>query len=191
MPQRVVMLILVATLGLGIGVSWRSTQAVQQVAKIERPAVEYKLSWAVPNWVYSHSKVISWEQAEMIALRAMSKPHPFLLLALLEAESEFNPFAVSKVGAVGLGQIRFEVHGEALIKAKIIAGRDDLFNMEANIDAASILLSDFLRETKGNKVKALERYVGGKDSRYVRRILSHYTRLLTLPITTAIPQEEG
>lgn len=79
---------------------------------------------------------------------------PDLVLALMQIESAFDRFAVSRVGAQGLMQVmpfwRFEI------------GRpqDNLTHMETNVRYGTVILAHYLDVAKGDLVEALARYNG-------------------------------
>lgn len=147
---------------------------------------EKKKIAASASWIAAHSNRISDKTAEQIAVAAFTHKSPILIIALIEAESEFTPTAVSKAGAVGLGQIMYEVHKKELENLGIYKKRE-LFDIDNNIKATSHLFQMMLTRSKGDVVKALHMYLGGKDGKYVNRIFSSYV-LLSLEIENAKTQ---
>ncbi len=79
---------------------------------------------------------------------------PELVLAVIEVESNFDQFAISRVGARGLMQVMPFWH-------KII-GRpgDNLFNLKTNLRYGCTILKYYLDKEKGNLTRALGRYNG-------------------------------
>ena len=81
---------------------------------------------------------------------------PDLVLAVMQVESAFNRYAISKVGAQGLMQImpfwRFEL------------GRpqDNLTEVETNIIYGTTILAHYLEVSRGDLVDALARYNGSR-----------------------------
>lgn len=79
---------------------------------------------------------------------------PDLVLALMQIESAFDRYAISRVGAQGLMQVmpfwRFEI------------GRpqDNLTHMETNIRYGTVILAHYLEVAKSDLVEALARYNG-------------------------------
>ena len=128
------------------------------------------------DWVMRHSSQISRSTAQKIVEEIYKVPNPVLMLSLIEVESLFNPTAVSRMGAIGLGQVMFEVHKKVLLGIGI-ADRRDLFDIALNIKASSLLLQDMIKRSKGNLTKALHLYLGGRDGKYVARIFKNYTEL--------------
>ncbi len=133
------------------------------------------------EWVYRHSSVISKKTVDEIVSASSSTKYPVFLLAIMELESVgFRPSAVSPTGAVGLGQINVKEHGARLKKAGVILEARDLFNIKENIQAADLILHDCMVRSKADPLKALECYLGGKDGRYVLRILKNYAEMSLL-----------
>ena len=132
------------------------------------------------DWVLAKSAHISSQTAKSIVKEAMATDKPLLVLAIIPVESEFVSSAVSKKGAIGLMQVMFDVHKDMLIKRGIIKDKRDLFDIEPNIQAGNAILDMYLGECKGDVASALERYLGGKDGEYLRRILSNLANLYLL-----------
>ncbi|HKH14751.1 MAG TPA: transglycosylase SLT domain-containing protein [Solirubrobacterales bacterium] len=76
-----------------------------------------------------------------------------VLAAQLMAESNFNPFAVSPVGAQGIAQF--------MPSTAALYGLDDPFDAPAAIDAQAHLMSDLLRQFGGSVSLALAAYNAG------------------------------
>lgn len=105
---------------------------------------------------------------------------PVLLASLIKQESNFNPYAVSHCGAMGLGQL---MPGTARY-----LGVKDPFNAAQNLDGAAKYLSEQLKTFGGDIKKALAAYNAGpgavkkyggippyaETQNYVKSILSHY-----------------
>lgn len=147
------------------------------------PAKDSRLE-AAGNWVMKYSTRISDTTAKYIVEEVFKYPHPILILSLVEVESEFTPTAISKAGALGLGQIMYTVHKKDLATLGIYKKRD-LFDVDKNIKATSFILQMMLRKGDGDIVKALHFYLGGKDGKYVNRIFSNYVHL-SLEIENAL-----
>jgi soluble lytic murein transglycosylase-like protein len=145
--------------------------------KLEQAEKDNAYRNLLADWVYQNSSKIARSATRPIVDEAMKYDHPILLLALIQAESEFSPTAKSYAEAVGLGQIRWSVWGKALINAGICREARDLYDIATNIRAANYILMTEIKATKGNFVQALERYVGGKHKRYVDQIAYNYVHL--------------
>jgi soluble lytic murein transglycosylase len=110
--------------------------------------------------------------------------HPALIRAVIKAESDFDPLAVSRAGAVGLMQLmpqtakRFDVR--------------DLYDPEDNIAGGTKYLRQLLDRFRGNLPLALAAYNAGENvveryralppidetRQYVRRVLHYYRTFL-------------
>jgi len=87
------------------------------------------------------------------------KLDPDLVLALIEVESGFNRFALSKVGASGLMQVM------PFWKDLIGDTRDSLFDVRTNLRYGCIILKHYLDMENQNLTRGLARYNGslGED----------------------------
>ena len=79
---------------------------------------------------------------------------PELVLALIEVESNFKPFAISRAGARGLMQVM------PFWLKKIGRPGDSLFNVRTNLRYGCTILKYYLDKEKGNLTRALGRYNG-------------------------------
>lgn len=115
--------------------------------------------------------------------------HPALIRAVIKAESDFDPMAVSRAGAVGLMQLmpqtaaRMDVH--------------DSYNPEDNIGGGTRYLRHLLDRFRGNLPLALAAYNAGEHvvdryrslppidetRQYVRKVLRYYRTFLTRDAT--------
>ncbi|RNL66019.1 lytic transglycosylase domain-containing protein [Zhongshania marina] len=96
---------------------------------------------------------------------------PELVLALIEVESYFDRFAVSRVGAQGLMQVM------PFWKNEIGRPDDNLTNTDTNLRYGCQILQFYLQKEKGNLHRALARYNGslGK-SWYPERVFDRWRR---------------
>lgn len=79
---------------------------------------------------------------------------PQLVLALIQVESKFDPYAVSRAGAVGLMQIM-------PFWLKLIGRPDDsLVHARTNLRMGCTILKYYLRKSRGDIREALQRYNG-------------------------------
>lgn len=106
-----------------------------------------------------------------------------LLLALLKVESTFNPKAVSKHGAKGLGQIVPKYHMEKILLTsdKYFNG-DNIFHPGLNISVAAQVLRENLDSSKTLAV-ALLKYNGSvtdSTQKYAKTVLAEYSKLKSL-----------
>jgi soluble lytic murein transglycosylase len=81
--------------------------------------------------------------------------------AIITVESNFNPNAVSKRGAIGLMQVRYSVWGKELKEQGIIKHRNDLFDPDTNIRAGTYILKVLHVQHKGDFIKIMIHWSGG------------------------------
>lgn len=111
--------------------------------------------------------------------------HPALLRAVIKAESDFDPRAVSRAGAIGLMQlmpqtaVRFDVR--------------DLYDPDENVGGGAKYLRQLLDRFHGNLPLALAAYNAGENvvdryqslppidetRQYVKKVLRYYRRFLS------------
>lgn len=106
-----------------------------------------------------------------------------LLASIMEAESGFNPYAISPQGALGLMQVMPETAGSHTV--------EDLLEPAVNIELGSRYIARLLAEFEGDLTLALAGYNAGpatvkrygglppypETQRYVDRVLTRYVRL--------------
>ena len=185
-PVFVVLIIVFTFLILIIGINLSKWQVTSKTA-VESEALRDKLENKLSEWVYNHSKKISRGQAKFIVTEAMKTDKALLIIALAEYESiGFVPTVVSKKGCVGLMQINFngnngkDVNGKTLVQAGIINEKRDLFEVDRNIRSGDFLLGVYLKQSKGNVLKALDHYLGERDGVYVLEVFSNLAELYLL-----------
>ncbi|MCB1615273.1 MAG: lytic transglycosylase domain-containing protein [Pseudomonadales bacterium] len=103
------------------------------------------------------------------ALRADLQPE--LVLALIEVESHFDRFAVSRVGAQGVMQVM------PFWKKELGREEDNLTVLTTNLRYGCTILKHYLDKEKGDIRRALARYNGslGKDW-YPERVFTAYRK---------------
>ena len=94
---------------------------------------------------------------------------PDLVLALIHAESHFDRFAISSVGAQGLMQVM------PFWKAELGRPQDNLTDNATNLRYGCTILSYYLKREKGDLQRALARYNGslGK-TRYPAKVIGFW-----------------
>lgn len=113
--------------------------------------------------------------------------HPALVRAIIKAESDFDPRAVSQAGALGLMQLMPETAIQHHVR--------DAFDPEDNIAGGTKHLRYLLDRFHGNLPLALAAYNAGEHTvdryqslppidetrRYVQKVLRYYRRFLLAP----------
>ncbi len=122
-----------------------------------RPAAPDSASaWNVP----APRAVLAGEENRLMEMlrRALPKSSvpPDLALAVMQAESQFNPRAVSPSGAIGLMQVL-----PSTARDLGVTNAEDLFEPETNVNVGLQYLSNLLSKYKGNEKLALAAYNAG------------------------------
>ena len=91
--------------------------------------------------------------------QSMLRDRPQLVLAVIDVESSFNPFAVSSAGAVGMMQVMPFWPRELGLTTR------DLLDVEMNIRMGSSILAYYLESERGDYRRALARYNGSLGRR--------------------------
>jgi len=89
----------------------------------------------------------------------MLRERPQLVLAVIDVESAFDPFAVSYAGAVGLMQVMPFWPSQLGLKTQ------DLIDVELNIRMGTSILAYYLERERGDYRRALARYNGSLGRR--------------------------
>ncbi|HEX9058633.1 MAG TPA: lytic transglycosylase domain-containing protein [Clostridia bacterium] len=90
---------------------------------------------------------------------------PYLVFAIIKAESNFNPKAVSRKSAKGLMQITDKTGAWGAEKTKIEKfDTDDLYDPEININIGCWYLSNLMKEFNGNIDLVIAAYNGGSGN---------------------------
>jgi soluble lytic murein transglycosylase-like protein len=89
----------------------------------------------------------------------MLRDRPQLVLAVIDVESAFDPFAVSYAGAVGLMQVM------PFWPTELGLSRKDLIDVELNIRMGTSILAYYLERERGDYRRALGRYNGSVGRR--------------------------
>ncbi len=89
---------------------------------------------------------------------------PELVLSVIQVESNFNPYAISRVGAIGLMQVM------PFWLKEIGKPGDNLFSPYTNLRYGCTILRHYLDKEKGNRTRALMRYNGTREHRYPMQV---------------------
>jgi soluble lytic murein transglycosylase-like protein len=91
---------------------------------------------------------------------------PELVLAVIQIESAFNPYAVSYVGAQGMMQVM------PFWKKEIGRADDSLINLETNLRYGCTILKHYIDREKGHIANALARYNGSYGTyKYSKKVM--------------------
>jgi soluble lytic murein transglycosylase-like protein len=89
----------------------------------------------------------------------MLRDRPQLVLAVIDVESAFDPFAVSYAGAIGLMQVM------PFWPTELGLTKKDLIDVELNIRMGTSILAYYLERERGDYRRALGRYNGSLGRR--------------------------
>lgn len=96
---------------------------------------------------------------------------PELVLAVIDVESNFQPYAVSRAGAHGLMQVM------PFWLKEIGRPGDNLFHISTNLRYGCTILKYYLDKEKGNLTRALGRYNGSLGSwKYPRKVYHAFNK---------------
>ena len=96
---------------------------------------------------------------------------PDLVLAVMQIESAFNRFAISRVGAQGLMQVM------PFWRMEIGRPQDNLTHMETNIRYGTVILAHYIDVAKGDLVDALARYNGSRGRlKYPEKVIGAWRK---------------
>ena len=113
-----------------------------------------RLEKRLPDHTY---RINLLKQLHAEATRAQLDPE--LVLSVIQVESNFNPYAISHAGALGLMQVM------PFWLKEIGRPGDSLFRETTNLRYGCTILKFYLDKEKGNRVLALARYNGSRGSR--------------------------
>ena len=145
--------------------------------------------------------VLSEEELEPVISRfsRQHQLHPALIRAIIKTESDFDPRAVSRAGAIGLMQLM----PQTAVKLEV----RDLYDPEDNIGGGTKYLRQLLDRFRGNLPLALAAYNAGErvvdryrtlppideTRQYVRKVLRYYRLFLARDLAVTghvIPSSE-
>ncbi len=108
---------------------------------------------------------------------------PDLVLAVMQVESHFDRYAISRVGAQGLMQIM------PFWRAELGRPMDNLMDVETNVIYGTTILSHYLDVSKGDLVEALGRYNGSKGRlRYPEKVISAWRKQWRHKSSSELPE---
>ena len=133
-----------------------------------------------------HTVLPERELAPVIARHSQQHQlHPALIRAIIKAESNFDPHAISRAGAVGLMQLMPQTAVRLDVR--------DLYDPDDNVGGGAKYLRQLLDRFHGNLPLALAAYNAGENvvdryqslppidetRQYVRKVLRYYRTFLT------------
>ena len=132
-------------------------------------------------WLVQKSGVLKkYVQDEQQRLSILKEVHfaakqvgipPEFALAVIEVESHFDRFAISRVGAMGMMQIM------PFWKKEIGRDSDNLMDIRTNLQYGCTILKHYLDRAKGNWAEALARYNGSYGrSEYPQKVMLAWER---------------
>lgn len=95
-------------------------------------------------------QILKWVHREA----HISKLDPALVLAVIDVESSFDRYAISRSGAQGLMQVM------SFWKRELGRPEDNLIETQTNLRYGTTILSYYLERAKGDTTEALARYNG-------------------------------
>lgn len=108
---------------------------------------------------------------------------PDLVLAVMQVESHFNRYAISRVGAQGLMQIM------PFWRDELGRPQDNLILADTNVRYGTTILAHYLERSGGDLVDALARYNGSRGRLdYPELVISAWRRVWHNKPTSELPQ---
>jgi len=107
--------------------------------------------------------------------------NPYLVMAMIQVESGFNPNAVSTAGAYGLMQVNY-----AVWKEELNIDFERIFDKEYNIDLGLKILKHYYDKANGDIFTALSRYCSG----YNPNCPVYNSKIMTSRFYAHSPQKE-
>lgn len=140
--------------------------SVDMASVVKRPKPIDSTTRAIENYIAKEhgSKLTKSETrkyADLIVKYSKEQGiDPFTWTALIEVESTFNKYAISRVGALGLTQIMPEWHEDKIERLVERFGDFNPFDPEHNIALGTMIFSKYKSDLKGSTNKALLKYNG-------------------------------
>ncbi len=111
---------------------------------------------------------------------------PDLVLAVMQVESRFDRFAVSRVGAQGLMQVM------PFWRNEIGRPQDNLTQIDTNVRYGTAILAQYLSEAHGDLIDALARYNGSRGRlNYPELVVYAYRARWQTQSTDVLPRLEA
>ncbi len=108
---------------------------------------------------------------------------PDLVLAVMQIESAFDRYAISRVGAQGLMQVM------PFWRMEIGRPQDNLTHVETNIRYGTVILAHYIDVAKGDLVDALARYNGSRGRlKYPEKVIAAWRKTWRNKTREELPQ---
>ncbi|MEM8767896.1 MAG: transglycosylase SLT domain-containing protein [Pseudomonadota bacterium] len=108
---------------------------------------------------------------------------PDLVLAVMQVESHFDRYAISRVGAQGLMQIM------PFWRAELGRPQDNLTHVETNVIYGTTILAHYLEVSRGDLVEALGRYNGSKGRlKYPELVIGAWRKVWRHKSSSELPE---
>ena len=106
-----------------------------------------------------------------------------LVLAVMQVESAFDRYAISRVGAQGLMQVM------PFWRLEIGRPQDNLTDMETNVRYGTTILAHYLETSEGDLVDALARYNGSRGRlKYPEKVVAAWRKVWRNKTADELPQ---
>ncbi len=106
-----------------------------------------------------------------------------LVLAVMQVESAFDRYAISRVGAQGLMQVM------PFWRLEIGRPQDNLTDLETNVRYGTTILAHYLESSDGDLVDALARYNGSRGRlKYPEKVVKAWRRVWRNKTADELPQ---
>ncbi len=127
------------------------------------------------------------ERLELLQLvnreAARHRLDPDLVLAVMQIESAFDRYAISRVGAQGLMQVM------PFWRLEIGRPQDNLTHVETNIRYGTVILAHYIDVAKGDLVDALARYNGSRGRlKYPEKVIGAWRKTWRNKTREELPQ---
>jgi len=136
-------------------VVWYALMQPRVEKRLRQQPPDLRLGEDLPATARRILQAVHCESSKHVMLRE----RPQLVLAVIDVESAFDPFAVSYAGAVGLMQVMPFWPGELGLE------RSDLIDIDLNIRMGTSILAYYLERERGDYRRALARYNGSLGRR--------------------------
>ncbi len=151
----------------------KQEKIIKKVEKVKQSKIEEKEILILAKFIYQNNTRVDANTAYKYAkfINKLCK-HPSLVVAVITSETNFRPTSRSKIGAIGLGQIRPEMWFKELAKVfpDVFKEPKDLYNWRKNILATDYILTKLLIKFDGDITKTLKYYVGGNQKKYIEAV---------------------